>query len=244
MGEFTLHDGDHLFRVLNIMERLLTEENVRKLSSPELMLLILSAFFHDIGMAPDESEVITWKKIWDIDPDIEETEKNTFDKFKRFYTARPEQQEIISKLIIQGNNSKADTIKAYLITEYIRQSHADRAREIIEKDWDNKIIFREVDLTVEFAQICFSHNEDALSLLDFDKNLLCGSNVSANLPLIAVILRLADILDFDAKRTPKILFSHLYVRHPISISEWNKHFISLSKKRRKRSVYLQISQLL
>ena len=31
MGEFTLHDGDHLFRVLNIMERLLTEENVKKL---------------------------------------------------------------------------------------------------------------------------------------------------------------------------------------------------------------------
>jgi len=223
MGEFTLHDGDHLFRVLNIMERLLTEENVKKLSSPELMLLILSAFFHDIGMSPDESEVITWKKIWDINPDITENEKSTFDKFKRFYTARPEQQEIISKLIIQGNNSKADTIKAYLITEYIRQSHADRAREIIEKDWNNKIVYREVDLTVEFAQICFSHNEDALSLLDFDKNFLCGSNIFANLTLIALILRLADILDFDAKRTPTILFSHLYVRHPISISEWNKH---------------------
>ena len=38
------------------MERLLTQENINELS--ELMLLILSAFFHDIGMAPHEKEVL------------------------------------------------------------------------------------------------------------------------------------------------------------------------------------------
>ena len=48
MGEFTLHDGDHLFRVLILMERLLSPEKIEELSIPELMLLILSAFFHDI----------------------------------------------------------------------------------------------------------------------------------------------------------------------------------------------------
>jgi hypothetical protein len=43
------------------------------------------------------------------------------------------------------------------------------------------------------------------------------------LPFIGVILRLADILDFDSKRTPEVLFSHLYVRNPVSLKEWNKH---------------------
>lgn len=224
MGEFTLHDGDHLFRVLNIMERLLTEQNIKQLSVPELMLLIICAFFHDIGMAPEEKEVIAWKKVWDASPFFEnEEEQESFNKFKRFYSARPEQQEIIDRLIIQGENTKADTIKAYLITEFIRQSHADRAREIISKDWDNKIIYRETDLTVEFANICHSHNEDALKLLNFDKDYPCGPNTVACLPLIGIILRLADILDFDAKRTPLILYSHLYVRHPVSIKEWSKH---------------------
>src|SRR5690606_6945176 len=109
------------------------------------------------------------------------------------------------------------------ITEYIRQTHANRAREIIEKDWNNKIVYRDNDLTVEFAQICYSHNEDALAVLDLDRRYLCGGNTVACLPLIAVVLRLADILDFDAKRTPSILYSHLYVRNPISIKEWNKH---------------------
>ncbi len=67
------------------------------------MLLILSAFFHDIGMAPDEKEVLTWQKIWDVLPEIEdETEQQLFNKFKRFYTARPEQQETIDKLTEQG----------------------------------------------------------------------------------------------------------------------------------------------
>ena len=224
MGEFTLHDGDHLFRVLNLMEKLISEQTIRNLSTPELMLLILSSFFHDIGMSPEEKEVLSWRKVWDKTPEFDDDiDKKMYDDFNRFYAARPEQKEIISNLIFHGKNSDADIIKSYLITEFIRQTHAARARDIIEKDWNGKIVFRDTDLTVEFAQICFSHNEDALALLDLDKNLLCGTNAVACLPLIAVILRLADILDFDAKRTPTILFSHLYVRHPISVKEWTKH---------------------
>lgn len=223
MGEFTLHDGDHLFRVLNLMEKLMPEKTINNLSAPELMLLVLSAFFHDIGMSPDEKQVEIWWQIWNDEPEIAPEEEITFNEFKRFYSARPEQHQIIERLIIQGKNTDANTIKAYLITEFIRQTHADRAREIIEKDWNGKILFREADLTVEFAQICCSHNEDALTLLDLEKNYLCAENTFACLPLIGVILRLADILDFDAKRTPAILYSHLYVRHPVSIKEWNKH---------------------
>lgn len=223
MGEFTLHDGDHLFRVLNLMERLIGKESINELTSPELLLLIVSAFFHDIGMAPEEKDVLIWKKIWDKEPVIEECEMKTFNDFKRFYNSRPEDEKRLKNLITKGNHSQADIIKSYLITEYIRQTHADRARDIIEQDWSEKIKFRDTDLTVELAQICYSHNEDALALLDLDKNLLCGSGVYACLPFVGVILRLADILDFDGKRTPSILFSHLYVRNPISINEWNKH---------------------
>jgi hypothetical protein len=223
MGEFTLHDSDHLFRVLYLMEKLIPEQTINNLSSPELMLLILSAFFHDIGMAPEEKQVIIWKKIWDNEPKIDADEECSFNDFKRFYSSRPEQQEIIYQLINQGKYSQVETIKAYLITEFIRQTHADRARGIIENDWNNKIVYRDTDLTVEFAQICYSHNEDAFTLLDLDKNYLCAENTFACLPLIGVILRLADILDFDAKRTPSILFSHLYVRNPVSITEWNRH---------------------
>ena len=222
MGEFTLHDGDHLFRVLKLMEKLLSPEILDKLSVPELMLLILSAFFHDIGMAP--KTVLAWKKIWDASPEFDdEDDKNEYLRFQRYYSARPDQQSQIDSYTKQDNTSKADLVKNYLIADYIRSTHADRAKEIIQTDWLNKIKYRDVDLTGEFASICFSHNEDALNLLELDKNYLCGPDIYACLPLIAVILRLSDLLDFDAKRTPSILFSHLFVRNPISVNEWNKH---------------------
>ena len=56
MGEYTLHDGDHLFRVLTLMEKLLTKKIIQNLSAPELMLLILSAFLHDIYNTPQKSD--------------------------------------------------------------------------------------------------------------------------------------------------------------------------------------------
>lgn len=223
MGEFTLHDSSHLFRVLTLMEKIVPTNVINNLSSPELMLLILSAFFHDMGMAPCERQVLTWKKIWDTDPQLEEEERLDYDEFSRFYSAQPDQKEIIQQLVLSGNITQADTIKSYLVTEFIRKGHAERARGIIEKDWAGKIAYRGTDLTSEFAAICFSHNENAFSILEFDKKYLCAENTYACLPLIAVILRVADILDFDAKRTPPVLFSHLYIREPLSIKEWNKH---------------------
>ena len=175
-------------------------------------------------MSPDEKEVQIWKKTWDKLPTFKnKSERESYNKFNRFYSAKPGQQDIIERLISQEQFSKADTIKGYLITEYIRQTHADRAREIINKDWNGKIIFRNTDLTVEFAQLCFSHNEDPFSLLKLDMSYMCGTNIVACLPIVGVILRLSDILDFDAKRTPNILYSHLYVRNPVSIKEWKKH---------------------
>lgn len=224
MGEFTLHDGDHLFRVLSLIERLLSEEQLNSLNIPELMLLTLSAFFHDIGMAPDEADVIAWKKVWDTSPNFEnEEEKLEYRKFQRFYFSRPDDLDWIERCIDKGDQTGADTAKAYLITEYIRTTHADRAKEIIKKDWMNKVVFRDTDLTVEFARICFSHNEDPLCVFELDSAYLCGPSLYANLQLVASLLRLADILDFDAKRTPSVLLSHLYVRHPVSLREWNKH---------------------
>lgn len=224
MGEFTLHDGDHLFRVLALMERLLSQDQIKELSIPELMLLILTAFFHDIGMAPDEADVQAWKKCFDSEPTFTNMrEKKEFELFQRFCAARPDEIERINSYIQQGNVSAAELAKNYLVSNYIRVTHADRAREIIKRDWVNKIRYRDTDLTVEFASICFSHNEDALKVLDLDKKYLCGPEIFACLPMVAAILRLADLLDFDAKRTPTLLFSHLFVRHPISLQEWNKH---------------------
>jgi len=92
MGEFTLHDGDHLFRVLRLMEKLVPIETIEKFSVPELMLLVLGAFFHDIGMAPDEKCVQSWTKLWDVDSSFsDDAEKVEYENFKRYCSSKLEQ---------------------------------------------------------------------------------------------------------------------------------------------------------
>ena len=61
MPEFTLHDDTHIFNMLTIIGKLIPQENMRKLSTPDLFMLIVSVFLHDIGMAPDEKHILAWK---------------------------------------------------------------------------------------------------------------------------------------------------------------------------------------
>jgi HD-GYP domain-containing protein (c-di-GMP phosphodiesterase class II) len=55
--DFTLHNGDHSFRVTEKMWDLIPEKTKENLSSYELGLLLLSAYLHDIGMSPEFDKV-------------------------------------------------------------------------------------------------------------------------------------------------------------------------------------------
>lgn len=222
MPEYTLHDSEHLFRVLYLMEKLIPEENLENLSVPELMLLILSAFFHDLGMSPDENEIKAWKQQW-LGQDPTDIEKKEYSNFERFKNTYPDRLDDIDRLRVNQEFSKAELIEQYLISEYIRVNHAQRVKKLIARDWKDQIFYHDTPLTKILADICQSHNEDALSLMNLDANFLSGEDVNICIPYIAVILRLADLLDFDAKRTPSVLFSHLSVRNSVSLVEWQKH---------------------
>ena len=222
MPEYTLHDETHLFRVYQLMDRIIPSDTLNKLSVPELMMLSLVAFLHDIGMAPLESNIRAWKKDW-INEEATDEEKIEFEKFNRFRDTFPNKILEIKNLRERGLHSKAELIENFIISEYIRETHEQRAREFIVLDWADKIKYKNTDLANELAQLCYSHGGDALSLLEFETNVLCDEESFVCLPFIGVILRLADLLDFDAKRTPRVLFSHLAVRNPVSLSEWQKH---------------------
>lgn len=222
MNEYTLHDSDHLFRVLHIMSRLIPKETVEKLSLVELFLLILAAFFHDIGMAPSEREIRAWQGLFEEDAPTE-YEKNTFEDYDLFRDSKPEIVTKINELKQANEEPKADLLEKHIISQYIRSTHAQRARDIISEDWAGRIKFIDYDLTNELAEICFSHNENAIKLLSLDTSISCGDDQYLCLPFLGVVLRLADVLDFDPKRTPEVLFSHLMIMNPISLQEWNKH---------------------
>jgi hypothetical protein len=89
----------------------------------------------------------------------------------------------------------------------------------------------------QLVEICVSHNEEAEALVRRDRKNPERSRFptefpigqcTANLQLLAALLRLADILDFDRERTPALLF-HYLLPGPLapetnrSVLEWRKH---------------------
>jgi len=138
MGEYTLHDGDHLFRVLRLMEKIIPEATLMKLSIPELMLLILTSFFHDIGMAADERDVAIWNSLWD-NHDGKDTSSRHYVEFVKYCQSYPSILTDIGKFKKAGNSTTADLLKKHLISEFIRSTHGERARLIIEESWNGKI---------------------------------------------------------------------------------------------------------
>ncbi len=222
MPSFTLHDETHVFNILGLMDRLIPEPSKSELSAPEIVLLILSAFFHDIGMAPDEESVRAWKKQWASDhPSPAEAKEHSH--YEQFRLARPEKSFEIQRLLEAGEHKRAELVEESLVSEFIRDSHAERTRQLIARDWNNRVVYKNTDLTSELAELCLSHNQNAIKLLDMNPVVLCDEDEYVCIPFVGVILRLADLLDFDPKRTPAVLFSHLSIRDPISIAEWKKH---------------------
>ena len=147
-------------------------------------------------------------------------EKEVFERFRATYT---NQLADIERLKAEDQFSKAQLLEDFIITEYIRTTHSIRARRIIAAHWKGKILYQDTDLTEDLASVCFSHNENYTYLLDMETFKVCGQDTYLCLPFIATMLRLADIIDFDPKRTPLVLFSHLAVKNPVSLVEWKKH---------------------
>lgn len=222
MPEFTLHDETHILNMLTILGKIIPESTLANLSIPDLLLLILSVLLHDIGMAPDEKYILAWKNQLSDNEYNEELRKEN-EAFKRFRMTYSHQLDDIDRLMSQGDKGKAQLLEDFIVTEYIRHNHSVRARKIIADHWAGKITYQDTDLTEDLASICFSHNENYTYLLNMESFRLCGQDTYLCIPFVATMLRLADIIDFDPKRTPMVLFSHLAVKNPVSLTEWRKH---------------------
>jgi molecular chaperone HtpG len=215
MPEYTLHDELHLNRVVELMDRLIPPSTLENLSSLELAALILSASLHDIGMAPSQEEV---RALLGNPTTLE----NDY-----YYAFRENYPEIIKRqeeLRSQDRHSEAQELEAYMLSHYLRETHSERARKLIFEKYRQKLIYADYNFTKRLADICCSHTKDPSSLGDIPcYELVRAPGEYANWRFIAVVLRLADILDFDEGRTPSVLFEHLGIRDNISLKEWEKH---------------------
>ncbi|MES2702437.1 MAG: hypothetical protein V4649_07355 [Bacteroidota bacterium] len=213
--KYTLHNSQHQYNILKIIGDVLGT-SIKKLTKLECAILILSAVFHDIGMVFNESQLEL----------IAEEEH-----FKEFLN-----NNLKAKIKF---SEKGNILSGDIAEWYCRWVHAKRVWLFLDELDKNK--WRSISIKNPLGHVCESHNSDVTVLSDdliFETNYLN----SADLKFCAILLRIADILDFDNSRSPKSVYEFLNLENPksqgeqISKEEWTKHLCSdgfsfdLSKK--------------
>lgn len=218
--EYTLHDKTHSVNVLKFMDRIIPDETLEQMNELELAILILSAFLHDIGMVASKREK---KKM---------LQSEDFKSFKEKYTKI---NRSLKKAQEEGNYQIASQLENQLLAFYLRETHADRGAKFIEKKFRARLKCQDLDFSEIVCKVCRSHGEP-WEKLGVRKERLHGYPLreeypttyslpesEVNVQYLAIILRLADILDFDRERTPSILFEYLYPISDISLKHWLTH---------------------
>ncbi|MDY7090916.1 MAG: ATP-binding protein, partial [Actinomycetota bacterium] len=200
---YTMHDEQHAENVIGLMGKL-AAPRIERMTPLEAALLILAAYFHDTGMAYTEQE------------------RNAVGEDEHFQAFLDGDDEAYL-----ATRSNGGVPPLGVLTQYYRSRHADRVWHHLEEcdpswlTWDGNSIIEPL------ATVSQSHNEPTAHLREerFKKNY----RQKADLRFCAILLRLADILDLDRTRSPRVVHSHLgLARHntpesAISDTEWQKH---------------------
>jgi len=203
---YTLHNATHSFNVCNLMADLLGDDGMSKLTGLEAAFLVLSAFYHDIGMVyePEEKDALL---------DSEE--------FKTFQIGHP----YVDIKIRENKGKIPDDIAEW----YYHSIHQKRMERIPD------LVIEGISIKDKLVCLCRSHGEDAESILHND-TLKSINNEIADLVFCAILLRLADIMDFDRSRAPNVLYDFLKLkdsdntRFETSKKEFLKHKEALGFK--------------
>ena len=196
---YTLHDETHVLNVLDAMAGILGDQ-ISLLSEGEAELLILAACMHDLGMVYTEKE----KKLCFGD------------------TMRT--REFLRKNSPEQLGCPAEEWSEDLRQWYLRWLHPFRLPEVFQNEgWKTSLESWPMEAVPKWCVIavCEAHGQSPEEYsIKSEMEYLRASNVD---PLFcALLLRMADLLDFDDTRAPKVLYSYV-VCNKKSQEEWDKH---------------------
>lgn len=196
---YTLHDETHVLNVLDAMAGILGNQ-ISQLSTGEMELLILAACLHDLGMVYTEDEAMQCF-----------ADKRQTHEFLRL--SSPE-------LLGCPAEEWPENIRQW----YLRWLHPFRLPKVLQNEawtallstWPAEIAPKRCVLAV-----CQAHGESPEEFsTGGNMEYLAASDVD---PLFCtLLLRLADLLDFDDTRAPKVLYSYVICNEE-SRKEWEKH---------------------
>ena len=246
LPQFTLHNGTHLWNVLSFMEELAGgSKEIEKLGAGDCAMAIWAAFIHDLGMVLEAGELAALDAADHFDatatPGSPPThlDSQRVQAWRAYRDGSPHWSVIRKDPQAPTNRMRLGIVRA----AFIRDSHArfdihtGHCRiaewlEAIAKD-DPLLAQAMHDYSLEdrIVRVAVSHNQDIrwlprqLTELGFDpRSDDCGVELGhIHWSWIGWLLRLADVFDCDASRTPRILFDHAGITDSRSRKEWMKH---------------------
>ena len=184
---------------------MLLGDSIDNLSASELAVILLSAYWHDLGMVCNDNEEIKSEEWFD---------------------------EYIKKSYKYDGNLTSE-----IVSEYIRLNHHKRLEKYIYNtsnilnELEKDLFINEHDVIDIAYKVSMSHNENTKDLEKF-KEYQSNDNKD-DFIFCAILLRLADIMDFDNERTSNSSYKFLGLENPtntenqFSQREWKKHLDSL-----------------
>lgn len=208
---YTLHNHVHIEHVIRIMGDLLGNQ-IDRLTRDEAALLLMAACCHDIGMSCSNEE----KK---------ELMSDTA-RLNRYLRKHP---SAYAKAYAHGDTPH---LTEEMWRNYLRSIHHERVEELLTKEkavavWP-KVLQGKVDRQA-VIRVCKSHGE---LLTIQEQNITTSGGIMPDERFCAVLLCLADIMDFDASRAPQAVYRYSGFDQAedsaarISRDEWKKHFAS------------------
>jgi hypothetical protein len=214
-ADFTLHDADHAFRVADRMFEIIPGSSWDSLSLHELMLLLFSAYFHDIGMTPELSRSHA------IHDYILTSDHSSLSGVELAASVEWLEHNAIHMPIRASSNIDGLRQAREATAHYCRFRHNDWSEE-----WTRQNVALDEaygGFVDDLVLLCRSHHEDYARLLsvDFDPLRVPGTDAVVNRRYLACVLRIADVLDVDPERTPPVIYRHRSVSQGSEIY-WKK----------------------
>ena len=247
LPQFTLHNGTHLWNVLSFMEELAGgEEEITKLDAGDCAMAVWAAFIHDLGMVLEASELAALDAAdhYDTSADVQNRPPIWSDQRVQDWRAYRDGHEHWRAIRKDPQSAKSRMKLGIIRAAFIRESHASQdshSGQCRIADWlgllakDDRLIAQALEdysLDERIIRVAVSHSQD-VAWLPRQLSAVIGGDPHAEYlgtdldtihwTWIGWLLRLADVFDCDASRTPRILFDHSGITDHRSRTEWQKH---------------------
>lgn len=209
--------------MISTLEWLIPNNVQDNLYSAEWLMIVLSVYFHDMGLIVTEKEF----------SERSSTGFSIFCENKLFQTASgADYRAKLSEL-------SEDKRERILYGEFVRYNHARRVRSWVEgkpgidlgyattqiEEINRLLAGLDKDFRKDLALICESHNLDDLD--DVHKYRLShpygnSDQETVNLQYCAAILRTVDLIQITKRRAPSVLYRLINPSDPVSQIEWAK----------------------